>query len=84
MTGFKKENILNSLEVVINKNINKQNKVVDYENEIVSDKILKIVFSYIDYVNRTVWKKIIKIINEFLFKKIIKSSKREKNNISFF
>ena len=34
MTGFKRT-YYDSLEVVINKTINKQNKVMDYENEII-------------------------------------------------
>ena len=32
-------------------------KVLDYDQEFVSEKVLKIIYSYTDYVNREVWKK---------------------------
>ena len=57
MTGFKKDHVLRSIDIAISNNLIHKSKVLDYEHENVSQKILKIVFSYIDYVNRTVWKK---------------------------
>ena len=37
--------------------VNVDNKVLDYDEKYVSEKILKIIYSYTDYVNREVWKK---------------------------
>ncbi len=54
------EDIKNRILLLQNKNImslKNYNKVSDYSEEYVSEKILKIIFSYTDYVNREVWKK---------------------------
>ena len=58
MTGLKKNNVLNAIEIVTNdfeiNNFKNQN-IDDYQPQVVSNKILKAVVSYIDYVNKTVW-----------------------------
>ena len=62
MSGLSKRSVLNSLDVIIKQNQNKfrnSNQVLDYQVEQVSEKILRILFSYIDYVNRKVWSKAI-------------------------
>ena len=54
------EDIKNRILLLQNKNImslKNHNKVSDYSEEYVSEKILQIIFSYTDYVNREVWKK---------------------------
>lgn len=61
MSGLNENTILNSLEIVIKQyqiKARKNNKVLDYQVDQVSEKILRIVLSYIDYVNRTVWSKV--------------------------
>ena len=60
MSGLNKNTVLNSLNFILNnkkKYKDEFNYVIDYEVENVSEKVLKIVFSYIDFVNRTVWHK---------------------------
>ncbi len=56
MTGTDETRILQSIELLKKPNVNTFNQVKDYSNPNVSDKVLRIIFSYIDYVNRTVWK----------------------------
>ncbi len=54
------EDIKDRITLLKNRNIvklKKYNKISDYSEEYVSDKILKIIFSYTDYVNREIWKK---------------------------
>jgi UDP-N-acetylglucosamine 2-epimerase (non-hydrolysing) len=60
MSGLKKDSVLDSVRVVIGQRDTAQRampKVGDYEADLVSKKILRIVLSYVDYVNRTVWSK---------------------------
>ncbi len=59
MSGLNEESVLNAISVTINsrKNDKKSSNIIpDYDVELVSDKILKIVLSYINYVNKSVWK----------------------------
>ncbi len=57
MTSFDKEKIMDAIHITINLNKNKKNsnKIKDYQEEIVSDKILKNVISHIDYINKFIW-----------------------------
>lgn len=60
MTGLQKDRVLDAVRVIIAQH--KQDAVVmapvtDYEEPLVSEKILRVVLSYTDYVNRTVWRK---------------------------
>ncbi len=60
MTGLKKKNVLNSIKITLkqhDQSLRTFPLIEDYNVEMVSGKILRIVLSYIDYVNRTVWKK---------------------------
>ena len=60
MTGLKKDNVIESINVVVSQSNKKDRKfklVKDYDVDNFSKKVVKIVFSYIDYINRTVWKK---------------------------
>ena len=60
MSGFDEETVLNGISVTLKPNVGLNeisNIVPDYNVELVSTKILKIVLSYINYVNQTVWKK---------------------------
>lgn len=59
MTGLNENRILQAIAII---NCEKKlkanfNLAKDYSNENVSDKMIRIIFSYIDYVNREVWKK---------------------------
>lgn len=61
MTGLRKENVLNSIEIVTSQFSaeTRQFKIVsDYDVDNFSKKVVRIVMSYTDYINRTVWKKI--------------------------
>ncbi len=59
MSGLEKERIKESISVVTEqyKNGIIPNIVEDYNEENVSQKVVKIILSYIDYINRTVWRK---------------------------
>ena len=59
MSGLEKERIKESISVVTEqyKNGIMPNIVEDYNEENVSQKVVKIILSYIDYINRTVWRK---------------------------
>ena len=55
LTGLDIQNLLDSIPIALNL---KQNKIVeDYNAPLVSDLILKIIFSYTNYINRRVWRK---------------------------
>lgn len=60
MSGLKKEQVLDAVRVIIaqdGKTKHEIQPVQDYEVEVVSKKLLRVVLSYVDYVNRTVWSK---------------------------
>jgi UDP-N-acetylglucosamine 2-epimerase (non-hydrolysing) len=60
MTGLKKDNVIESINVVVSQSNRKDRQfklVKDYDVDNFSKKVVRIVFSYIDYINRTVWKK---------------------------
>ena len=58
MSGLKKENILESLNVIFNQRKTHTTKLInDYNVDNVSLKITRIILSYIEYINRTVWMK---------------------------
>lgn len=59
MSGTHKDRILESIEVVVKQyNEGKIPTIIDdYNVDNVSQKVIKIIFSYIDYVNRNVWRK---------------------------
>jgi UDP-N-acetylglucosamine 2-epimerase len=49
--------LLNSLEIILKEERKEENsrKVLDYESQDTSMKVIKIIQSYKDYVNRVVW-----------------------------
>jgi UDP-N-acetylglucosamine 2-epimerase (non-hydrolysing) len=56
MTGLKLQQVLDAIGIVTqNQNHQVREAVADYDTQIASVKILKIVLGYIQYVNRTVW-----------------------------
>ena len=59
MSGIHKDRIIESIEVVVKQyNEGKIPTIIDdYNVDNVSQKVIKIIFSYIDYVNRNVWRK---------------------------
>ena len=60
MVGLNSERILQAIELLINQARGEKrnmNLVADYAQLNVSEKILRIIFSYTDFVNRKIWKK---------------------------
>lgn len=60
MCGLRKERVLNAIDVVTShfQRGKRQFSVVpDYDVDIVSKKVVRIILSYIDYVNEKVWSK---------------------------
>ena len=58
MSGLISEDIINSIDIVVEQNLDSQMSLVkDYDTDNVSKKVVRIIVSYIDYINRTVWKK---------------------------
>jgi UDP-N-acetylglucosamine 2-epimerase (non-hydrolysing) len=59
MSGLKKDRIIESIDIVTKLYDDGKipNIIDDYNVDNVSQKVVKIIFSYIDYVNRNVWKK---------------------------
>jgi len=57
MTGFNKQNIIDSIKIVTSEDASQINTALDYRPENISEKVVRIIFSYIDYINRNVWKK---------------------------
>tara|TARA_B110000263_G_scaffold227909_1_gene220588 strand:- start:1225 stop:2373 length:1149 start_codon:yes stop_codon:yes gene_type:complete len=59
MAGLKKDRIIESIDIVTKLYDDGKipNIIDDYDVDNVSQKVVKIIFSYIDYVNRNVWKK---------------------------
>jgi UDP-N-acetylglucosamine 2-epimerase (non-hydrolysing) len=57
MTGLNKQSILSSIKITIN-NFNKSTnrQIPDFEQEDVSQKIMKIIMSYIPYIKENTWK----------------------------
>lgn len=58
MSGLKPSRILDSIRVVTSQATNGKRPfrlVHDYDTENVSQKVVRIIFSYTDYINRTVW-----------------------------
>jgi UDP-N-acetyl-L-fucosamine synthase len=56
LVGVKRERILQGLEILMAHNKDSLRIVEDYSMPNVSDKVLRIIFSYTDYVNRVVWR----------------------------
>lgn len=56
MSGLKKDRIVESINILL-KQKSQPDRVDDYDHEMVSNQIVRIIAGYTDYVNRTVWKK---------------------------
>jgi UDP-N-acetylglucosamine 2-epimerase (non-hydrolysing) len=59
MCGLQADRVIASIEVITGQHAAKRQfrLVPDYDTDNVSNKVLRIIFSYTDYVNRTVWRK---------------------------
>jgi len=59
MSGLDPQNVLSSIEIVVDIYKKKQRKIQikDNENNFPSNQIVKVIASYIDYINENVWKK---------------------------
>jgi len=60
MSGLRKDRVIDAIKIAVNQskdNDNFPNKISDYNVDVVSKQILRIVLSYTDYINRTVWSK---------------------------
>lgn len=60
MCGLDADRVIGSIAVVmsqVKEDDNRFRLVPDYDTDVVSKKVLRIIMSYTDYVNRTVWKK---------------------------
>ena len=60
MCGLKSERVLESIEIVTRQfyeGTRRSDLVNDYQNETVSEKVVRIIVSYVDYIDRTVWYK---------------------------
>lgn len=57
MTGFSRENITKSINIVTTSNPSRLNTVEDYRPSDVSEKVVRIIYSYVDFINKNVWKK---------------------------
>jgi UDP-N-acetylglucosamine 2-epimerase len=58
MSGINSDSIIKSINVVIEQFKSKGNVIIDdYNVENVSDKIVRIIYSYTEYVNNFIWKK---------------------------
>jgi UDP-N-acetylglucosamine 2-epimerase (non-hydrolysing) len=60
MVGLEQDRVLQCLDILEHQNRDEErdlNLVADYAVPNVSEKVLRIIFSYVDYVNRVVWKK---------------------------
>lgn len=55
MSGLAAADVIKSVEVVTT--MQKPEVVKDFDTENVSEKVVKIIFSYVNYINRTVWSK---------------------------
>ncbi len=54
--GLEKESVLDAIRVVTDQNTRTE-VVDDYNNEILTAKVVRIILSYTGYINRTVWKR---------------------------
>lgn len=60
MSGLAPERVLQAVEVVTAQHVGGRRPCAapdDYEAELVSRKVVRIILSYVDYINRTVWSK---------------------------
>jgi UDP-N-acetylglucosamine 2-epimerase (non-hydrolysing) len=59
MSGLNKKRIIESIDIAtkLYKEGKVPNIIDDYNVDNVSQKVVKIIFSYIDYVNRNIWRK---------------------------
>ena len=60
MPGINAERIFQSLKILDSQNRGSErniNEVIDYKDQNVSEKIVRIIYSYTDYVNRVIWRK---------------------------
>jgi UDP-N-acetylglucosamine 2-epimerase (non-hydrolysing) len=60
MSGLEKDSVLNAINIVIDQSKEDDKfpkKIADYDVDIASKQILRVVLSYTDYINRTVWSK---------------------------
>ena len=57
MTGFDKQNIIDSVKIITSLKVENVNTAQDYKAKNISDKVVKIIYSYVHYVYRNVWKK---------------------------
>lgn len=58
MTGIKRENVIEAIKILTTEKKEKKffsNEIADYNNVLVSKKILRIILGYIEYVNRNIW-----------------------------
>ncbi len=61
MTGLNTERVLDALKVLDGQPVGEQRAlriVADYNMPNVSEKVVRIIFSYVDYINRVVWHKV--------------------------
>lgn len=54
MTGLDKQTVLDSIKIVIS---SRMPIVKDYDADLISQKVVRIIISYTGYINRTVWRK---------------------------
>jgi UDP-N-acetylglucosamine 2-epimerase len=58
MTGLNPDRILQSIETVMNQNVDEiLNDVDDYSSDNISIKVERIILSYTDYINKMIWRK---------------------------
>jgi UDP-N-acetylglucosamine 2-epimerase (non-hydrolysing) len=60
MSGLQRERVLQSIELVTSQHVKGKRRfqlVGDYDTEMVSGKVVRIIMSYVDYVNRVVWQR---------------------------
>ena len=49
--------IIDSVKIITSLKVENVNTAQDYKAKNISDKVVKIIYSYVHYVNRNVWKK---------------------------
>jgi UDP-N-acetylglucosamine 2-epimerase (non-hydrolysing) len=57
MTGFNVKNIIESIKIATDSSSLSIETASDYNPKNISEKVVRIIFSYVDYINRNVWKK---------------------------